>query len=179
MNDLVTENESLIYHVLKQMNLYNQRNEYYDVGAIGLCKASNTFDETKGYTFSTYACFCIKNQILQEIRKSKSKHNKANYGCISLNKTIDNENDYEIQDILPSKVNIEEDYLLKEQIKELKNAILKLKDEEQYIINHTFEIDNCKKLNQIELANDLNISQAQVCRLLKRAIVKLKKEFVN
>lgn len=68
---LIIENEALVYHVLKQMHLYSQLEDYYDVGMIGLCKAAKTFDNSKGSKFSTYACICIRNTILMDIRDQK------------------------------------------------------------------------------------------------------------
>lgn len=63
--DIVSENHGLIHHMLKKMNL--QWDEWYDVAAIGLCQAAMKFDITKGYSFATFACTCIRNKILVEI----------------------------------------------------------------------------------------------------------------
>ena len=46
-NDLVLDNTNLIYYVLQKMNLYNQREYYYDIGMMGLVKAASTFDPNK------------------------------------------------------------------------------------------------------------------------------------
>ena len=50
---LILDNINLIYMVLKRYNLYNQLDEYYDIGMIGLVKGANTFSEDKGYKVST------------------------------------------------------------------------------------------------------------------------------
>lgn len=45
--DLILNNEKLIYMVLKQMHLYDNRDHYYDIGMIGLVKAANNFNPNK------------------------------------------------------------------------------------------------------------------------------------
>ena len=54
---------------------------------------------------------------------------------------------------------------------ELKEAITNLNDREQYILDERFIIGK----SQMEIADELNISQAQVSRLEKKAIKQLKK----
>ena len=63
---IVSENHNLIYSLAnkKSINL----DEYYDVLAIGLCKAAIAFDSTKG-KFSTLAYTVMLNEYKQELRK--------------------------------------------------------------------------------------------------------------
>ena len=61
---LILDNINLIYMVLKRYNLYNQLDEYYDIGMIGLVKGANSFSEDKGYKVSTYLTSCITYEIL-------------------------------------------------------------------------------------------------------------------
>lgn len=56
----VTENHNLIYAFLKANDLDVE--EYYDVAAIGLCKAAQAYDESKGFMFSTFAYQCMRNE---------------------------------------------------------------------------------------------------------------------
>ena len=44
-NELIENNINLVYHVIKQLGLYNKLEDYYDVGLIGLVKAAKNFDE--------------------------------------------------------------------------------------------------------------------------------------
>ena len=67
---LVIENHNLIYYFIHKYNLSIE--DYYDICAIGLCKAANTYDDKKGIKFSTYAGVCIENEIKQELRKQKN-----------------------------------------------------------------------------------------------------------
>lgn len=58
--NLVVENHKLIYFYAHKMNL--DLEEYYDLLAIGLCKAALTYEENKG-KFSGYACACMQNEL--------------------------------------------------------------------------------------------------------------------
>jgi RNA polymerase sigma factor (sigma-70 family) len=65
---VVADNHNLIYDMLNRNNW--SIDEYYDVAAIGLCRAAVGFDPAKGFTFSTYAGKVIINAVLCEQRKS-------------------------------------------------------------------------------------------------------------
>lgn len=60
--ELVEKNHNLIYEFAKNKNLV--LDEYYDILAIGLCKAASAYDESRG-KFSTIA-YCCMNNILKE-----------------------------------------------------------------------------------------------------------------
>lgn len=62
----VSENHNLIYGIASKMNL--SIDEYYDILAIGLCKAAMSFDETRG-AFSTFAYCCMRNEVYEYQRK--------------------------------------------------------------------------------------------------------------
>lgn len=67
---LVTENHNLIYGYA-----YNKKiliDDYYDILAIGLCKAAKTFDQDKG-KFSTLAYRCMENEINEYWRNTQRK----------------------------------------------------------------------------------------------------------
>ncbi len=70
-NPLVTDNLRLVYTVAKSFHCRGL--DYADLvqeGNIGLIKAAERFDPSKGLKFSTYACFWIKAHILIAIRNS-------------------------------------------------------------------------------------------------------------
>ena len=47
--------------------------KFYDVAAIGLCKAAMTYDEGLGYTFSTYAARVMENAVFDELRRKQTQ----------------------------------------------------------------------------------------------------------
>lgn len=63
---LVEENHNLIYGYAnkKNLNVY----EYYDILAIGLCKAASAYDSSKG-SFSNFAYFVMENEVKYYWRK--------------------------------------------------------------------------------------------------------------
>lgn len=175
---LENDNRKLIYQVLKKYNLYSKREDYYDIGLIGLTKAINTYNKNKGIKFSTYAYICIENEIKHELRKESGAKRKSNYKTISLNQKIKEYGNNELEDILESNINIEKDYEYKETVEELYNNINKLNQEDKKIICIYYGI-NCEKYNQEKLAKILKISQAQVSRRIKKILKELKGYYEN
>ena len=73
---LVESNLNLVHHVIHKKCRNIGRNEYEDIyqtGVIGLCKAVEKFDPTKGFAFSTFAARCITNEIYMMFRRQKGE----------------------------------------------------------------------------------------------------------
>lgn len=175
--DLVLNNINLIYYVLKKYNLYQQLEEYYDICVIGLVKAANNYDESKGYTFSTYGISCITSELFGYLRKEKNNKRKANYGTISLDTVVyDNNTSTQITllDTLPSEINVEEEIILKEEKEELKEALKILNEKELIVISYMYGVNGCQEITQKEIAIKLKMQQGSVSRIGKRAINKMK-----
>ena len=169
---LIMDNVNLVYFALKKLNLYHRLSDYYDVGMIGLIKAAKTFDNTKGYSFSTYALKIVINEILLCLRKEKSNKQKVNFNTIPLDTEVCE--NITLEDVLESDVNVEEEVIKKEMLDKLYISINKLNDRERDIIIYSYGLYNNKEMTQIELQNVFNISQAQISRLKNKAIKKLK-----
>ena len=158
---LILENQNLIYNVLKKLNLYQQHEEYFDLGMIGLIKGVKSFDKNKGYKLSTYLTTCIRNEILIFLRKRK-------INCLSLEDDI-NDN-LKIIDIIKSDENITDAVIKKSIIEELYIAINKLSSNELLLL----ELYYINNLTQLEISKKLKCSQAQVSRRIKNIYKKLK-----
>lgn len=165
---LIIENEALVYHVLKQMHLYSQLEDYYDVGMIGLCKAAKTFNNSKGSKFSTYVCICIRNTILMDIRDQKRQ---CNYYSISLQTPVGGEKDEILLEDTISDYELELDILNKEEKMALIESVRKLNDEDKQMIDLYF----WKEMTQQEISRYLKMSQANVSRRIQRALNNLRK----
>jgi len=137
MNDkqkkMAEENHDLIYKVIADMNL--DREEYYDIGAIGLCYATFGYKKNKGTKFSTYAYTCIQRHILNEIRTKKSEYKIKDYQLFYYQGGDEHEdwtgNNIVLQ--LPSNDNTEKSALIRMGFKKVYN---KLSDRDKTILQY-------------------------------------------
>lgn len=62
---LIERNLRLVSHIVKKYYAKtNETDDLISIGTIGLIKAIDTFDYTKGTRLSTYAARCVENAIL-------------------------------------------------------------------------------------------------------------------
>ena len=136
---------------------FDQKEELFQVGLIGLIKAVDTFDIDKGFSFSTYAKKCIMNEISMYFRKNKKDENHLN-----------DLNDF-------SDIDLEENYIEQEEKIIILKMIKDLPEREKEIILMYFGFYG-KLYTQLEIANKFGIGQSYVSRLIKSIIVKFRKE---
>ena len=68
-NKLVEHNLRLVAHIVKKYNnLERDPEDLISIGTIGLIKAIDTYDGSKGNRLVTYASRCIENAILSQMR---------------------------------------------------------------------------------------------------------------
>lgn len=66
---LIRHNLRLVAHIVKKYYASStDQEDLISIGTIGLIKAVNSFDNTKGARFATYAARCIENAILSRMR---------------------------------------------------------------------------------------------------------------
>ena len=175
---LVERNLRLVAHVVKKYQTNGKDQEdLISIGTIGLIKAINTFDTTKGTRFATYAARCIDNEVLMVMRSSKKFQNE-----VSLNEPIgkDSEgNEINLLDILKSDTEaVLDEVELKIQVKKLyQNMKQVLKTREKIILELRYGLFNGNSKTQREIAQILGISRSYVSRIEKKAIKKLGKQF--
>ena len=68
---LIRHNLRLVAHIAKKYYAADTPEDLISTGSIGLIKAVNTFDPTRGIKFSTYASRCIENAILSQRNKRR------------------------------------------------------------------------------------------------------------
>lgn len=68
---MILSNHGIVFSVMKNLNIPLTDEDMFQTGVIGLLKAVNTFDASKGYQFSTYAFAIVRNELLITFRKSK------------------------------------------------------------------------------------------------------------
>ena len=77
---LIRHNLRLVAHIVKKYYASStDQEDLISIGTIGLIKAVNSFDNTKGARFATYAARCIENEVLMQFRGGK----KARTTCLS------------------------------------------------------------------------------------------------
>ncbi|MCY6484034.1 RNA polymerase sporulation sigma factor SigK [Clostridium aestuarii] len=175
---LVERNLRLVAHIVKKYSYpHKDIDDLISIGTVGLIKAIDSFDSSKGTRLATYAARCIENEILMLIRNTKKFKNEV---YLQEPIGIDKEgNEISLMDVLSSNEDsVVEIVQSRIQIKKLYDKIdTCLTQRENNIIKMRYGLDDGKPRTQREIANLLGISRSYVSRIEKRALKKLYKEF--
>ena len=163
------EYEAMMYSILKKYGLYNKREEYIDVCYIGYAKALKKYDPDKSKP-TTYIYKCIENELKCCLRKEKALKRQREEASLDY---VYDEKGHDLEDLISNDVDIENDFIEKEQNNQLCEAIKKLSKREQFIIKYSFGF-GCDEITQSEIAEHLGIGQCQVSRLKDKILIKLK-----
>ena len=86
---LIEHNLRLVAHIVKKYySSTNDQDDLVSIGTIGLIKAIDSFDLSKGIRLSSYAARCIENEVLMFFRNSKKSAQD-----VSMNEPIDTDKD--------------------------------------------------------------------------------------
>jgi RNA polymerase sporulation-specific sigma factor len=177
-NQLVEHNLRLVAHIVKKYNnLERDTDDLISIGTIGLIKAVNTYDETKGNRLVTYASRCIENELLMLFRKEKKCAREVSlYEPIGTDKEG---NEISLLDI----IRCEDDNILNllvysSNVKRLYEELAALPDKrQQKVLILRYGLYGGEELPQREVARLLGISRSYVSRIEKRALEQLRKKF--
>ena len=174
---LIEHNLRLVAHIAKKYYAdENDRDDLVSIGTVGLIKAVDSFDPTKGIRLSSYASRCIENEILMFFRSAKKTAQD-----VSLNDPIDTAKDgntLTLLDTIATDDHILEDIDLRMKVRQLYDAVkTRLSPREREIILLRYGLTGQRPLVQREVAKKLNISRSYVSRLEKKALQKLRKAF--
>ena len=171
---LIERNLRLVSHICKKY--YSKTNDNEDlisIGTIGLIKAVDSFDYTKGTRLSTYASRCVENEILMYFRSLKKQN-----GEIFMGDTLEADkqgNPLTVEDLISDDTDIVEELEKKRIIGEMTELIRNMTDErEKEIIILRYGLNNAKPLTQREVAERLNISRSYVSRIEKKVLEDLR-----
>jgi RNA polymerase sporulation-specific sigma factor len=67
LGDVIIENEGLIYKIIDKYRNYFELEDLYQVGVIGLIKASKTYNREYGTKFTSYAYPFILGEVIKYI----------------------------------------------------------------------------------------------------------------
>ncbi|MBQ8923288.1 MAG: RNA polymerase sporulation sigma factor SigK [Lachnospiraceae bacterium] len=174
-NTLVEYNLRLVAHIVKKYQAVNRSTEdLISIGTIGLIKAINTYDKSKGSRLVTYASRCIENEILMRLRQERKESRE-----ISLYEPIGTDkegNEINLMDIIKSEdENILVDIINNDNINFVSKVFGTVLDErEQKIIAMRYGLFNNNPMTQKDVAAKLNISRSYVSRIEKKALLKLR-----
>lgn len=177
---LIERNLRLVAHIVKKYSFPNKDiDELISIGTVGLIKAIDSFDSSKGTRLATYASRCIENEILMLFRNNKKQKSEV---YLQDPIGVDKEgNEICLIDVLSS----EKDSVLEKvesnlQIKALYTKIcMSLSEREGEILKMRYGLIDGKCKTQREIACILGISRSYVSRIEKKALKKLKKELYN
>lgn len=160
-DQLIEHNLRLVAHIIKKYySSVRDQDDLISIGTIGLIKAVNTFDYTKGTRLATYASRCIENEILMFFRSTRKTAQD-----VSMDDPIDTDKDghpLTLMDVIAEEDNTFENLDLKINSEKLYRYIAEtLDDREKEIIELRYGLLG-DGLTQREVASRLNISRSYV-----------------
>ncbi len=176
-NTLIEHNLRLVAHIVKKYyTSMNDQDDLVSIGTIGLIKAVDTFDTSKGIRLSSYAARCIENEVLMYFRNCKKSAQD-----ISMNEPIDTDKDGNalvLMDVMATEDLIIDELDTKIKSEQLHKYISEiLSPREKKIILLRYGLDGNLPLTQREVASRLNISRSYVSRIEKKSLLMLRRRF--
>lgn len=174
-NLLVEHNLRLVAHIVKKYhNLDREKEDMISIGVIGLIKAINTYDISKGHRLVTYAARCIENELLMMLRQEKkTSKNTSLYEPIGIDKEG---NEIHLLDILGTqKMDLIKKIEQKENIKRIYEELEKMEmNKEKKTLIMRYGLYGREPMTQKEVAKKLHISRSYVSRIEKKALMLLR-----
>ncbi|MEG1848288.1 MAG: RNA polymerase sporulation sigma factor SigK [Lachnospiraceae bacterium] len=175
---LIERNLRLVAHIAKKYgNTDEDMEDLISIGTIGLIKAVNTFDASKGNRLVTYAARCIDNELLMKLRaKKKTSREVSLYEPIGTDREG---NEISLLDIIEQEqIDVVDRMELEANIKRLSEVIgTLLTDREREIIGMRYGLVTGEEITQRKIGEMLHISRSYVSRIEKKALEKLRAEF--
>ncbi|MBM6617806.1 sigma-70 family RNA polymerase sigma factor [Bacillus suaedaesalsae] len=69
--EVLDTEEWLLHYCIKQLHIFKNKDEFYQVGLIGLWEAYKRFDPSRGVTFRTFAYRTVRGKMLTLLLKAK------------------------------------------------------------------------------------------------------------
>ena len=174
-NELINHNLRLVAHIAKKYQGSDNADDLISAGSIGLIKAINTYEPSKGTQLATYTARCIENEILMLLRSNKKHRN-----VVSLSDSFGTDkdgNELTFMDL----ISVGEDSVFKQVDRNIqygkfvKAVETSLSEREFRILCMRFGLNGNPSLPQREVARLMKISRSYVSRIEKKAVEKLRK----
>ena len=174
---LINHNLRLVAHIVKKYSNSLEADDLISVGTIGLIKAVDSFDASKGVLLSTYASRCIENEILMLIRANK-KHKDT----ISLNTMLSpkaDSDEMELGNLIPADDDedvfeqVETNCMMESIMGIMNRSLTKM---EREIIKYRYGLCGYPEKTQKEVADIFGISRSYISRIESRIIKTLQKQ---
>ncbi|MBO6256283.1 MAG: sigma-70 family RNA polymerase sigma factor [Bacteroidaceae bacterium] len=180
-NELLEANLKFVFDVAKR---YSGRGvpmgDLISEGNLGLIKAIEKFDESNDVKFISYAVWWIRHSMLDAIQKRKLTESVELESGVSNDnvfaaKLADDEDD-EVDGYNPSPFEDEGDTRdkMNKQNALINKMFSSLNQREMNVISHYFGIDGNKKMNLIEIGEELGITSERVRQIKGSAIKKMR-----
>lgn len=177
-NEIANQNYQLIYHWANYyLKLQVDKSAVMDLdGLVSACQmgfvcALKTYKKNSGIRFTTYASECMKNQIFADLKKERRK-----IRTVSIDDTGEDENpDHNLlYQVVDESVNVEDEVVASEATGTLLSAINQLNENEKFLICSLFGVGGVPKRTQVQLAQILNVTQANISKSKKVVLKKLR-----
>lgn len=180
-NELLEANLKFVFDVAKR---YSGRGvpmgDLISEGNLGLIKAIDKFDESNDVKFISYAVWWIRHSMLDAIQRRKLTESVELESGVSNDnvfaaKLADDEDD-EVDGYNPSPFEDEGDTRdkMNKQNALINKMFSSLNQREMKVISHYFGIDGNKKMNLIEIGEELGITSERVRQIKGSAIKKMR-----
>ena len=177
--ELIERNLRLVVYIARRFdNTGVNMEDLISIGTIGLIKAVETFQISKGIKLATYSSRCIENEILMHLRKIANQKIEVSFDE-PLNTDWDG-NELLLSDVLGTDPDLVMRPIEAEVDRQLLHqAVARLDERERQIVTMRYGLDGKAERTQKEVADLLGISQSYISRLEKRIINRLKKEILR
>lgn len=170
--ELVCDNIGMAHDVTrKYLNEGYEYDDLFQTACIGLVNAAKTYNESKGYAFSTYAYLCMNNELrkfyqLEGMKKRKLFRDAYRYDDVL--KTSEKGETY--LDKISSEENIEETIVEKIMVEQLLEI---LTDKERNVIKLYFGI-GCSKYKQKEICKMYGVTDRAISQIVNKSLKKMR-----
>lgn len=167
-NKLVMSLSYLVKSVIFKYKKYNNYDDLYQEGMVGLIKAVRQYNSDMSFHFSRYALLWIRTCVMRSIKKINVVSAASSSNIIV--KVIYEVND---EDIILNNT-LEKNMLLNEQIVRVNRIITTLPEKHQRIVKMRYGLEDVKEHNLQELASNFNMTREGIRQLEGRILKKIK-----